>query len=147
MPSTRIQKKYRSKSELSSLLKKAENNKVQESKVIDTLDNRDGSGRLINRDTENNNFSDTNRENIATDVPNSRGFERQGCETSIHNIDPDHALFEENRELREALKRQRAMVMGDQIASTEMEFKIPKERYNEIEEAMVDSKGLVLHDF
>ncbi len=131
---------YRSKSELNSLLKKVENNKVQESKVIDIVDNRDGSVLLTNRDTENNNFSDTNRENIATDVPNSRGFKRQGYETSVDNKDPDHELYEENRELKEALKWQTAMVMGDQIASTEMEFKIPKERYDEIEEAMVDSK-------
>ena len=119
---------------------KAENNNIQDNKVRDTVYNRDGSVLLINSVKEHNNHLDNNREGIETNEVSSRGFERQGYETSIDNIDLDHALYEENRELREALKRQTAMVMSDQIASTEVEFKIPREKYNEIEEAMADSK-------
>lgn len=32
------------------------------------------------------------------------------------------------------------MVMGDKISSTEIEFQIPKEKYEEIKKAMIDSR-------
>ena len=84
---------------------KAENNNIQDNKVRDTVYNRDGSVLLINSVKEHNNHLDNNREGIETNEVSSRGFERQGYETSIDNIDLDHALYEENRELREALMR------------------------------------------
>jgi hypothetical protein len=73
-------------------------------------------------------------------VADSRGFEMQEFETSIDNTDPYQILKEKNRQLREALKRQTKMVMGNQIPATEMEFTIPKEKYDEIKGAMDDSK-------
>jgi hypothetical protein len=135
----KYKRKYTRKSELSSLSKKTDG-KVQDSDVIDTIDNDDGSALLINHDTGHSDSSDNNRENTATDVASSRGFEIQEFETSIDNTDPYQILKDENRELREALKRPTKMVMGDQIPATETEFKIPKEKYNEIKQAMVDSK-------
>jgi hypothetical protein len=47
------------------------------------------------------------------------GFEIQKCETFIGNADPYEILKEENMGLREALKRQTTMVMGEQVPSTE----------------------------
>ena len=130
---------YSFKSELSSLLKKPEDIR-KDVNMTNTIDNGDGSTLLINHETEHNDSSDNNRESTTTDIARSRGFERSVCEISIDRTDPDQGLHEENSELREALKRQTAMVMADQIASTEMEFEIPKEKYDEIKDAMTNSK-------
>lgn len=76
---------YRSKSELSSLLKKAENIKIQDSNVKDTVDNRDGRVLLMNHDTGHNNFSG-NRENIVTDTKSPKVFERQKDKVMKHQL-------------------------------------------------------------
>ena len=135
---TDYKRKYTRKSELASLSKKTEDIKVQDSNVIDTNDNGDGSIFLISHDTRYTDSSDNKEGSLVTGVT-SNGFERQEYETSFDHTDPDQILKEENRQLREAL-RQTKMVMGDQIGATEKELKIPKEKYYEIKEAMSKSK-------
>ena len=122
---------YRSKSELSSLLKKE--NKVQDNNVAATIDTKDGSVLLIKGEGHSN-FSDNKRENLVKDAANSRGSEIREYETSIDNTDTYQILQEENRQLKEALKKQTKMMIG------EMEFKIAREKYYEIKEAMSKSK-------
>lgn len=134
----KYKRSYRSKCELSSHLKKAENIKIQDSNMKDTVDNKDGSVLLMNYDSGHNNFSG-NRENIEIDAEGPKVFERQDYETPIDNANL-HRILEENNELREAVKRQTVIVMGDKISSTEIEFQIPKEKYDEIKKAMTDSK-------
>lgn len=132
-------RRYRSKCELSSHLKKSENiRKAVE--IANNIDKGNGSTLLINRGADHSNSIDNNNENTITDVARSRRFERPVCEISIDRTDPDQILQEENSELREALKRQTAIVTADQILSTEMEFEIPKEKYDEIKDAMTNSQ-------
>jgi hypothetical protein len=132
-------RRYRFKSELASLSKKTKDIKVQDSDVIDTIDNGNGGALLINHDTGYSDSSDINGEKIATDVPSSKGFERQESQTSNVSTDPYQILKEENSELSEARRRQTTIVMGDHIPSNEMDFKIPKEKYDEVKTAMASS--------
>ena len=129
-------RKYTRKSEQSSLSKKIENVNTQRGNIID---NGDGSALLINHNTGQSD-SPNNIENITTDITSSRGSERQEYETSVDSTDTYQILQEEIRQLKEALSKQTKMMIGDQIQSTEMEFKIARERYYKIREAMSKSK-------
>ena len=53
------------------------------------------------------------------------------------------ALVEENNELKEALRRQTAIQSADQVSQSELEFTVPKARYEELRNAMDESKNLV----
>jgi hypothetical protein len=131
-------RKYISKSELGSLLKTTKK-KVEGGTMVDTINDGYGSTLLINRDTRPDNSSHINGENIGTDSVGSKRFEIQESERSIESTDPYQTLKEENSELREALKRQTTMVRGDQIPQTEIDYKIPKEKYDEVRAAMASS--------
>ena len=119
MPATRIQKKLQ---------------------IQATIDTKDGSVLLIKGEGHSN-FSDNKRENLVKDAANSRGSEIREYETSIDNTDTYQILQEENRQLKEALKKQTKMMIG------EMEFKIAREKYYEIKEAMSKSKYFHVHNF
>lgn len=53
------------------------------------------------------------------------------------------ALSSENSELKEALKRQTALLTADQISANEIVFTIPKEKYNQLIDAMDISKDFI----
>lgn len=72
-------RRYRSKCELSSHLKKSENIR-KDVEIANNIDNGNGSTLLINRGTDHSNSIDNNNENTMTDVARSRRFERPVCE-------------------------------------------------------------------
>lgn len=51
--------------------------------------------------------------------------------------------IQDNVELKQDLLRQTPVQTADQVSKTELEFTVPKERYQEIEKAMHESKNLV----
>ena len=50
------------------------------------------------------------------------------------------ALILENSELKEALKRQTTLLSADQVSSNEIMFIVPKEKFNQLKEAMEISR-------
>jgi hypothetical protein len=60
----------------------------------------------------------------------------------VHDSEAE-ALIQENDELKQDLLRQTAVQTADQVSKSELEFIVPKERHQEIEKAMHESKNLV----
>jgi hypothetical protein len=52
-------------------------------------------------------------------------------------------LIFENSELKEALKRQTVVLSADQISASEIMFIVPKEKFNQLKEAMETSRDSI----
>jgi hypothetical protein len=52
-------------------------------------------------------------------------------------------LIHENSELKEALKRQTVLLSADQVSASEITFIVPKEKFNQLKEAMETSRDSI----
>jgi hypothetical protein len=53
------------------------------------------------------------------------------------------ALIIENSELKEAVKRQTALLKADQVSSNEITFIVPKEKFNQLKKTMKISRDSI----
>jgi hypothetical protein len=53
------------------------------------------------------------------------------------------ALLKENKELKEVIKKQMAMQSADEISESELEFILPKTRYDDVRHAMIESENQI----
>jgi hypothetical protein len=75
---------------------------------------------------------------------------QEGVKNQITEPQPDHsyeALYFENYRLREALAKATQLTKADQISTTEIEFTIPKEKYEHVKAAMDNSTNSVYVTF
>lgn len=77
------------------------------------------------------------------DQPSIRSETRTSYPESQHDKRFEEALFSENSELREALKRQTVFTSADHIPANEIRFKISKDKYEQLKLAMENSKDSI----
>ena len=91
--------------------------------------------------------SNQGKANPFTDCPLDQPTIRSETTTSYpesqHNKRFEEALFSENSQLREALKRQTVFTSADHIPANEIRFKISKDKYEQLKVAMENSKDSI----
>jgi hypothetical protein len=125
-------KRSYAKCELSSQLKKGRNVK------------RKG---LITNKLEDRQERESPREEqeILVNIDGTNSPSLQGCDTNGHNDDQGYnELYRENKELWEALllRDRESSSTADKLLGGEVEFMIPRERFNDLHKAMVECKRL-----
>ena len=69
--------------------------------------------------------------------------EREAAASKSVEHDRLEALVLENSELKEALKRQTTLLSADQVSINEITFIVPKEKFNQLKEAMGISRDFI----
>jgi hypothetical protein len=139
------------KSEVSSLSKQAKRNAESEqqlkNKDIIAVDAQSGKSVLTNVDSHNGNgdgddADDSNLHNM-DEIEQGPNKEIANQNTAFEDYDEYEALRLENNELRQAVRKQTCLVTADQISATEIEFSIPKAKYEEVKAAMKSSRDSI----
>jgi hypothetical protein len=144
-------KRRYTKSELTSLSKQLKRNAAEQqlkNKDIIVVDAQGGKSVLTNVNGCNDNGDGdggANDNNLHNKHETKQGPNKEFAyeNTSFEDYDKHQSVCSENYELKQAVKRLTSIVTADKISATEIEFSIPKAKYEEVKAAMESSRDSI----
>ena len=140
-------KRRYTKSEVSSLSKQAKKNAAKKHGknndiIVAHTHAQSAKSVLTTIDSHNDNGADDDDRNLYNDNEIEQGPNKQIANRITAFGDCD-VLRSENYELKQVVKRLTSIVTADKISATEIEFTIPKAKYEELKSAMESSRDSI----